>query len=252
MTKAACIYRCQVMHRRYHPISYHFNYRVFSLLIDIDRLADAEQQSTLFSIDKPNLFSFHQKDHLPDGETSLRNWANKTLLTKNIDARGLRIRLLCMPRMLGWGFDPLSVWYCDTPDGQPVAAICEVHNTFGERHCYVLDATHSAWPLRSSTEKIFHVSPFIAVEGSYAFSLDQPGESLRIAIQQIQGEQVILGATQRGTREPLSNPALLSIFFRIPLQTLKVLGAIHWHALKVWLRGVTLHRKPEPPLEEIS
>ncbi len=252
MSDPAVLYACEVMHRRYEPISYLFRYRIFSLLIDIDRLEELNRQSPFFSVDRFNLLSFRRHDHLPRGEQELRAWADRILAQSGLDGASLRIRLLCMPRVLGWGFDPLSIWYCDTHLGEPVAAICEVHNTFGERHCYLLRARDGEWPLRESSDKAFHVSPFMDVRGRYTFALGQPGEQLRVAIQLSDDGEPLLSATQLGEMRRFSSRNLLRFFLRIPFQTAKVLGAIHWHALKIWLRGVPFFRKPEPPLEEIS
>ena len=252
MRAPAVLYACEVMHRRYRPITYRFRYRVFSMLIDIDRLEELDRLSPLFSVDRFNLFSFHRRDHLVQGQHDLRAWIDGVLAQQGIDPEGLRVRLLCMPRVLGWGFNPLSIWYCETRAGQPVAAVCEVHNTFGERHCYLLRAGEAGWPLRNSHAKEFHVSPFMAIRGKYAFVLDEPAQDLRVVIQQSDEGSPLLSATQLGEQRVFRTSTLISFFLRVPFQTAKVLGAIHWHALKIWLRGVPFHRKPEPPLEEVS
>jgi len=252
MNEAIALYACRVMHRRHGQGAYLFRYRLFSLLLDIDQLQRADAASRWFSIDRFNLLSFHRSDHLPPGESDLRGWAQRVLAAHGIDGRPLRIRLLCMPRLLGWGFDPLSVWYCERADGTPVAAICEVHNTFGERHCYLLRADGAQWPLRSAHAKQFHVSPFMPVAGDYAFVLERPQQRLRIAIQYAIDGAPVLSAAQLGDYRPFNSRELLRQCMRVPAQTLKVLGAIHWHALKIWLRGVPFFRKPEPPLEEVS
>jgi DUF1365 family protein len=252
VNEPALLYACEVMHRRYQPISYLFRYRIFSLLVDIDRLDELNSLSAFFSVDRFNLFSFHRQDHLPQGQQELRVWVEGVLSQSGLEGTSLRIRLLCMPRVLGWGFDPLSIWYCETQAGEPLAAICEVHNTFGERHCYLLRARDGEWPLRDGSDKVFHVSPFMDVRGRYTFALGQPGEQLRVAIQLSDEGQPLLSATQIGEKRLFATRHLLRFFLRIPFQTAKVLGAIHWHALKIWLRGVPFFHKPEPPLEEIS
>jgi DUF1365 family protein len=127
-----------------------------------------------------------------------------------------------------------------------------VHNTFGERHCYLLEAENSQWPIRNKQAKAFHVSPFIDVSGNYAFSLGRPGQKLKIAIQLSEQGQPVMSATQVGEARPFDSKNFLQFFLRIPFQTAKVLGAIHWHALKIWMRGAPFFHKPEPPLEEIS
>lgn len=252
MSQPGLLYACTVMHRRYRPLEYLFRYRIFSMLIDIDRLDELDGTSRLFSVDRFNLFSFRREDHLPAGESDMRSWVNAVLDAHGLRKDDIQVRLLCMPRVLGWGFDPLSIWYCQSPEGEPVAAICEVHNTFGERHCYLLPAKSGHWPLRERHAKIFHVSPFIDVEGDYAFALDQPGDQLKVAIALAQDGQPLMSATQIGQARAFSSRNLAMFFLRVPFQTAKVLGAIHWHALKLWLRGLPFFRKPEPPLKQVS
>ena len=248
----ACVYRAQVMHRRLADARYRFRYRVFSLLLDIDALDAAAASSWLLSRNRFNLLSFHDRDHLPDGATGLRDWAEGVLAAAGIDGRRMRSRLLCFPRVLGLVFNPLSLWYCETADGDPAAVIAEVRNTFGERHCYLLTPQGAGWPLRDSHAKDFHVSPFIGMQARYDFRLDRPGRHLRVVIRESRADEPLLVATQSGTRAPLRSGVLLGELLRVPLQTLKVLAAIHWQALRIWLAGAPFHRKPEPPLEEVS
>jgi DUF1365 family protein len=250
----ACVYRSEVMHQRFFLTQYRFRYRVFSLLLDIDKVDSAAASTWLFSRNRFNLLSFHDRDHLPDGTDDLRGWAEGVLADGGLDGSGLRIRLLCFPRVLGWVFNPLSLWYCEDDRGAPVAIIAEVRNTFGERHCYLLKPQEGAnhWPVRQSHAKDFHVSPFISMDAGYDFRLSRPEETLRIVIREFQDSRLMLVATQTGRRLPFSSKQLLTQTLRVPLQTLKVLAAIHWHALKIWLQGGQFHRKPAPPLEEVS
>ena len=250
----ACVYAGEVMHQRFFSASYRFRYRVFSLLLDIDAIDRAAASSWLFSRNRFNLLSFHDRDHLPEGRRDLRAWAEDVLVRGGIRAAPLRIRLLCFPRVLGWVFNPLSLWYCENAEGGPVAVIAEVRNTFGERHCYLLRPREGAagWPLRQHHPKDFHVSPFIQMDAEYDFRLSRPEEELRIVIREIQDDRLMLVATQTGRRRPFHTRELLVQTLRVPMQTLKVLVAIHWQALKIWLRGEQFHRKPEPPLEEVS
>ena len=153
---------------------------MFSLLLDIDAI-DQAVETPLFSRNRFNLISFYDPDHLPEGERDLRAWAERVLAKGGVDGSGLKIRLLCFPRLLGWVFNPLSLWYCETPEGRPAAVIAEVRNTFGERHCYLLKPGHSdaSWPLRQRHAKDFHVSPFIGMQACYDFRLSRPDERLR-------------------------------------------------------------------------
>ena len=250
----AALYRAEVMHQRFFNTAYRFRYRVFSLLLDIDAIDRAAASSRLFSRNRFNLLSFYDRDHLPPGASGLRAWAEGVLAGGGVDETGLRIRLLCFPRVLGWVFNPLSLWYCERMDGAPVAVIAEVRNTFGERHCYLLKPQDPAagWPLCQRHAKDFHVSPFIGMQAAYEFRLSRPDELLRVVIREFQGDRLVLVATQTGERRPFRTVELLREVLRVPFQTLKVLSAIHWQALKIWLQGGRFHRKPEPPLEEVS
>jgi len=250
----AALYRAEVMHQRFFATAYRFRYRVFSLLLDIDAIDRAVASSRLFSRNRFNLLGFHDRDHLPPGATDLRAWAEQVLAAGGVVESNLRIRLLCFPRVLGWVFNPLSLWFCERADGSPAAVIAEVRNTFGERHCYLLkpqDPT-AGWPLRQRHAKDFHVSPFIGMQAAYEFRLSRPDERLRVVIREFVDDRLMLVATQTGERRPLCTIELLREVLRVPFQTLKVLSAIHWQALKIWLQGARFHRKPEPPREEVS
>ena len=250
----AALYHSEVMHQRFTAARYRFRYRVFSLLLDIDAIDDVAASTRLFSRNRFNLVSFYDCDHLPPGKAGLRDWAEQVLSDGGIDGRHLKIRLLCMPRVLGWVFDPLSLWFCETAEGQPAAVIAEVRNTFGERHCYLLKphAADAGWPLRQRHSKDFHVSPFIDMDAAYEFRLSRPGEKLSVVIREFQQDNLMLVATQTGRRRPLRSSELLRQVLRVPFQTMKVLSAIHWQALKIWLQGARFHRKPAPPLNEVS
>ncbi len=241
----------EVMHARLGKPRYRFNYGVFSVLLDIDRLHQVTGRLRWFSRNRFNLMSFHDRDHLAaDSTLGLREWAETVLAARGIDLEGGRIRLLCFPRVLGFTFNPLSIWYCEHRDGRLRAIICEVRNTFGERHCYVLP--QAEWNTFMRAKKRFHVSPFMGMDGEYTFRFAQPRESLDIAIvERVQGQRVFV-ASQRMERTALTDGALWALTFMMPLMTLKVVMAIHWQALKIWLRGGHFHRKPAPPPEEVS
>jgi DUF1365 family protein len=250
----ACVYRSLVMHQRMQDVAYRFRYRVFSVLVDIDRIPDVARATRFFSHNRWNLFSFHDRDHLPGDAAGLRPWVEDVLSQHGVDGAGLRIRLLCFPRFLGLVFNPLSLWYCERADGSPVAVVAEVRNTFGERHCYLLrpDDDTGAWPMRDDHAKDFHVSPFIGMDARYAFRLSRPDERLAVVIREYREGDLMLVATQTGSRRPFATSTLVRESLRVPFQTLKVLAAIHWQALKIWLRGGRFHRKPEPPMKEVS
>lgn len=249
----AVLYRARVMHRRRVAPLYRFVYRVFYLLVDIDRLAEAARRHRLFSYNRFNVLSFHDRDHgvAPGG---LRAWVDRTLAARGIRLGGGRVRLLCMPRVLGHVFNPISLFYCEDAGGTLRAVIAEVRNTFGERHCYVLEAGGDAleWEQPLRARKCFHVSPFMALEGGYRFRLQEPGERLRVAIAARNDDGPLMDAVLAGERRAFDSRRVLVTVVAMPLMTLKVVAAIHWQALTIWLRGAAFHRKPEPPVQETS
>jgi DUF1365 family protein len=246
------VYFTRVMHRRLFPVAYRFVYRVFSLLLDLDALD--RLGTRLLSVGRFNLLSFHPRDHGPRDGSPLRRWAERILAERGITLDGGPILLLCMPRILGYGFNPLSLWYCHHRDGRLRAILAEVNNTFGEHHVYLLaDAGRPIdWPLRQESVKCFHVSPLIGMEARYQFRLSEPGDRLAVLIREYQDDRLMLVATQTGPGEPLNDRALLRALARTPLMTFKVMVAIHWQALKIWLRGAKFFPKPEPPRHEVT
>lgn len=250
----AHLYLGEVMHQRLFPVRYRFVYPVFSVLLDIDRLAETARLSPLFSVNRFNLLSFHEADHGPRDGTALRPWAERILSREGVDLDGGRIRLHCFPRLLGYTFNPLSLWYCEHADGTLRAVICQVHNTFGEQHCYLIHdgGAPLRWPVDQQRTKAFHVSPFIGMQARYRFRLFPPEERLRILIREYEAGELMLYATQTGARCPFDTRHLAGALLRTPLMTFKVMAAIHWQALKIWLRGGRFHSKPDAPEQEVS
>lgn len=259
MTSSTCtvpnrIYRGYVMHRRYADRPYRFRYAVFSVLLDIDRLDDTARTRHLFSYNRPNLFAFYDRDHGPGDGSALRPWVETHLARHGIDLDGGQIQLLCFPRVLGYVFNPLSIWYCRHRDGSLRAVLCEVSNTFGERHGYLLHEQGAAlsWPVRDSRVKCFHVSPFLPMHLSYHFRLKEPDETLGIAIRCTEGDSLRMAAVQTGASQPFSDAELFRNFIRTPLLTFKIMAMIHWQALKLFLRRTPFHIKPAAPTEELT
>ena len=182
---AAALYAGEVMHARMKPFAHRFTYRVFSLLLDLDRLQEAGRQSALFSVDRPGIVSFHQKDHADrEGET-LRQKADRLLADGGLPAPASRILLLAYPRILGYVFNPISVYFAYGTDDELVALIYAVRNTFGESHAYVArveDGDLTQAGIRQERTKIFHVSPFIDMGARYHFRVLPPGEVVRLRI----------------------------------------------------------------------
>ncbi|MEQ8967302.1 MAG: DUF1365 domain-containing protein [Azospirillaceae bacterium] len=307
------LYVGRVMHRRLGEVRHRFAYRVFCLLVDIDRLPDLDRRLRLFSHDRANLIALRSRDHGARDGSALRPWVEARLAEHGLSAGAARIELLCFPRVLGYVFNPISLYFCRDAEGRLVAMIYEVHNTFGEGHAYVLpvqgsgdgDAPHShgerqgpaagrpregeglqasgpdpeacnpspcpsptggnaggdgrslspapdatrrsarSRPVLQECAKRFYVSPFIGMESTYRFRLKEPGERLSFLIRQSVPSGELLIATLDGRRRPLDDRSLAAAFATHPLMTFKVVAAIHWQALKLWLKGATYHpRRP--------
>ncbi len=240
---AAVLYVGEVMHARFKPIGHRFSYRVMSLLIDLDRLDAADRQSSLFGVNRPALYSFQEADHGERDGSSLRLYAQRRAAEHGVDLTGGRVRLLCYPRLLGFAFNPLSVYFCQRADGELALVIYEVRNTLGEIHAYVLPVRPGELTdagLRQEQEKLFYVSPFIEMAARYHFRVSAPHARVKLRILQTDREGPLLAATFLGRRRGLTSAALLRLFVALPLVTLKIVAAIHWEALRLWLKGARL------------
>ncbi len=245
---SAYAYRNRTVHVRYAPFRRSFKYELFQLFLDIDRLTETDRRLSLFAVNRPGLFSFREKDHGPKDGRPLRPWAENIWRAEGVDLEGGKIWLLCFPRVLGYVFNPISVWFGYGPQGDLRGVIYEVRNTFGESHCYVTGTPSQ----KHSAEKAFHVSPFMAVEGCYHFALRAPDERFALRIENRVGGALRHLATLAGERRTLSDGALLGVALGMPLMTLKVTAAIHWQALWLWLKGARYHKKPPPPQSPAS
>jgi uncharacterized protein len=242
-TDAAALYFGEVMHARLKPMGYRFNYRVMSLLIDLDRLADADRQSPLFGVNRAALYSFNEADHGERDRSSLRAYAQRCAAQRDVDLTGGRVLLLCYPRLLGYTFNPLSVYFCYRADGELGLLIYEVRNTFGDIHSYALAVTPdeiSKAGVRQQQDKLFYVSPFIEMAMRYHFRVSPPADDVKLRILETDHEGPLLAATFHGRRRALTSAALLRSFVSLPLVTFKIIAAIHWEALRLWLKGARL------------
>jgi DUF1365 family protein len=240
---AATLYVGEVMHARLKPIGHRFSYRVMSLLIDLDRLSDADRQSPLFGVNRAALYSFHEVDHGKRDGSSLRAYAQHCATERGIDLTGGRVLLLCYPRLLGYTFNPLSVYFCYRADGALTLLIYEVRNTFGDIYPYVLPVTSdeiSDAGVRQQQDKQFYVSPFIGMAMRYHFRVLPPGGRVQLRILETDREGPTLAATFNGRHRVLDTKELLRAFFALPLVTMKIMAAIHWQALRLWLKGARL------------
>lgn len=231
MNLNSAIYVGHVVHQRHRPKKHYLRYRVFSLLIDLDELP-ALNRLKWFGHNRRALFSFRDADHGDD--LPLREWVNQKLAGEGLGPAG-RVRLLCYPRILGYVFNPLTVWFCDDASGRPLATIYEVHNTFRERHSYVLPASAA-----QAADKAFYVSPFIDMDCRYEFHLTPPGDKVRIAINETQDDQPLLYAAFTGGRQELTDAKLMRLFVTHPLMTFKVTASIHFEALRLIAKGIRI------------
>lgn len=235
---ASAIYQGFVTHRRIRPAHHAFRYRVFSLLLDLDEIDALAARSRLFKRNRRGILSFHDKDHGDGGD--LRVWAGTQLARHGLVAQG-PLRLLCYPRLFGYVFNPLSVWFCHDTHGALAAMIYEVHNTFGERHAYVLPAAAGGGLQQQECGKAFYVSPFLSMDCRYSFRIRPPGEEVLIAIDECEAGMPVLNAVFAGKRRPLTDAQLALALVRHPLMTLKVAAAIRFEALRLWLKRVPRH-----------
>ena len=248
---AASLYVGEVMHARLKPMGHRFHYRVMSLLIDLDRLDAAGRQSRLFGVNRAALYSFHEADHGPRDGSSLRAYAARCAGEHGIDLAGGRVLLLCYPRLLGYTFNPLSVYFCYGANGELAQLIYEVRNTFGGIHPYVLPVTQdqvSEAGVRQQQDKLFYVSPFVEMAMRYHFRVQPPAGQVKLRILETDSEGPLLSATFNGRRRALNTAGLLRSFFALPLVTLKIVAAIHWEALRLWVKGARLVPRPEAAL----
>jgi DUF1365 family protein len=243
---AESLYVGRVMHHRIAPIRHRFVYRVFSLLVDIDRLPALDRRLRLFSYNRLNLVSFYDRDHGERDGSPLRPWVVAQLAAAGVQLDCGRIMLFCFPRVWGYVFNPISLYYCYDRRGQLGAIICEVKNTFGEQHPYVLPAADVAQKqqVRHSESKAFYVSPFIEMAARYQFRMSPPGERLSIMISQWGEEGSRLVASLRGERRPLTDRALARTALLDPMMSLKVTVGIHFEALVLWIKGAKLKARP--------
>ena len=251
----AAIYFGEVMHHRFRPFSHRFVYRVFTFLLDIDRLDQIAEESRLFRYNRAGLFSFHDRDHGPRDGSPLRPWVEKSLRAAGLEAAGATIKLLCLPRLFGYVFNPLSIYFCHDDKDRLRAILYQVKNTFGEQHCYLLpvDADHPAdQSVSQSVAKHFYVSPFIDMGATYRFRIRPPGERLSIVIAENVAEGRQLVATQTGRRAPFTDANLGRALLLFPFITVQIMAAIHWQALLLWLKGARYHSRPAMPDNDVT
>jgi len=244
----SALYTGLVGHQRIRPRRHTLRYRAFWMLFDLDELPALSSSFRLFSHNRFNLFSFHDRDHGGGTPAMLRTQIETHLEQADIQTNDGAIRLLCMPRILGYVFNPISIYFCYRADDSLAAILYEVNNTFGQRHSYLLPVENSAETIiRQSCRKRLYVSPFMEMEMSYHFRVTAPAKKIGVAVNALDADGLVIATSLSGDRREFSDAALLGVFFAYPLLTLKVIVGIHWEALKLWLKGMRITPRPPAP-----
>lgn len=249
MTLNSCLYEGQVFHKRFRPRTHVLRYTVFSWLLDLAEIDQLSQKLWLLSRNRFNLFSFYDADFGQRSGEALDDYVARSLSEAGIHTMPTRILLSCYPRILGYTFNPLSLFYCFNEADQCFAVVHEVHNTFKERHAYVLavkntslSPAHPRQWIHQKAEKELFVSPFAGMSMDYQFRLNTPGEKQVVVIRASDNQGTLITASYVATRRMLSASQLTKYFFKIPLLSAKVVAGIHWEALRLWVKGVPLFK----------
>ena len=243
MIKNSFIYTGNVVHKRFKPKIHFFKYKVFSLLIDLSEIHLLDKDLKIFSYNKFNIISFYDKDHGPRDGSSVKNWVIDNLKKNNIDTNNIQIKLLCYPRIFGYVFNTLSVFFIYDKEERLISILYEVKNTFGEQHTYVFRVEKENKLVQHMCKKKFHVSPFIEMDCVYFFRLLKPGNKISVIIDQNDKEGKILYASQDGVKSEITNANLTKSYLKHPLMTFKIILAIHFEAFKLWSKGIKFIKK---------
>ena len=246
----SCIYNGEVTHTRFKPVKHFLKYKTFSLLIDLDEIDILHKNNLIFSYNKFNIFSFYDKDHGERDGKSLKIWIFDNLKKFRINENINKIKLLCYPRVFGYVFNPLSIFYCY--DKNLLKAIFyEVKNTFNEQHTYIFKVKDNN-KIDQNCKKKFYVSPFMDMDTQYNFKIFNPNEKLSVSIKQTDKEDIVLTAVQTGFKRKFTFKQLLINFFKYPLMTIKIITAIHFEALLLWKKGAIYRKRDSKIRNNIS
>ncbi|MEP6357173.1 MAG: DUF1365 domain-containing protein [Hyphomicrobiales bacterium] len=240
------LYVGSVMHARLKPFVHRFTYSVFNILIDIDQLAQASQKSRLFAVNKFAPVSFYEKDHGDEHATGLSNYIRHCLSNAGLEQTPDRIQLLCYPRIFGYVFNPISIYFC-SKNGKLIAMIYEVRNTFRGKHIYVEPVQNgqlSSAGLKQECDKLLHVSPFIEMKMRYFFRTQMPEEQISFRILENDQQGPLLSAALKAKRHNFTSTSLSIQLIKKPFLTFKVVFAIHFEAMKLWFKGAKFYQNP--------
>jgi DUF1365 family protein len=246
----SCIYNGEVTHKRFKPVKHFLKYKTFSLLIDLDEIIQLDSKISIFSHNRFNIFSFYDEDHGERDGSNLKKWVLVNIKKFNIQGKINKIKILCYPRIFGYVFNPLSIFYC-YEDDKLKAIFYEVKNTFNEQHTYIFKIKNNEEIIQKCKKK-FYVSPFMDMETYYNFKLLDPKEKLSIFIKQTDGQETVLTATQTGDKKEFSFRQLLINFFKYPLMTIKIISSIHYEAFFLWKKGAVYRKRKNKILNNLS
>jgi DUF1365 family protein len=245
VTANSALYVGTVTHERARPRRHSLRYRIFMLLLDLDELAELDLRLKRFSRNRFNILSFFDRDHLDESGAQIRPAIEASLAAHGIALPAPAISVLCMPRVFGHGFNPLTVYFCRDAEGRLAAIVYAVRNTFGQRHDYVLPVSgiRNGW-VAQGCDKRFYVSPFLPMDLRYAFEVAEPGERVLVGVDVHDADGLLLAAGFEGARRPLTDATLMKAVLTHPWQVIGVMAAIHWEAVKIVLKGFRFFPQP--------
>ncbi|UDL93150.1 DUF1365 family protein [Lichenihabitans sp. PAMC28606] len=247
------LYDGAVTHKRVKPRRHALRYRMFWMLFDLDELDRLDRGLRLFSRNRFNLFSFRDRDHLEGNARPLRQQIEGYLTDAGLAPDGGPIRLLCVPRLLGYAFNPLSVYLCHRRDGTLSAMLYEVNNTIGQRHSYLIPVeADTAGTVCQTCDKRFYVSPFMDMDLTYRFEVQPPGAHVSVAVTASDAQGLVIATCFSGEHRPLSDAALVKTFAAHPLLAMKIVAGIHWEALRIWRKGIAFRSPPPRPATPVT
>jgi DUF1365 family protein len=238
-----------VRHRRLRPRVNAFSYPTYFLMLPMRALGRSPAGDLVRN--RFGLLSFHDKDH-GDGSPDALAWVDALLQAEGIHEATGETWLQTYPRVLGYAFKPVSFWYCHRPDDSLAAIVVEVNNTFGERHCYLLAGPELGWGRQMQASKVFHVSPFCALQGGYRFRFMRTADRVVARVDHDDAQGALLETSVSGQLSPLTPRAVRAAFFGLPMMTLGVMARIHWQAWRLWRLRVPFVPKPAPPQRFVS